>query len=83
MQEIKKINVLSVLKISALFGVLMGIVTILYMYFALPGLMAANPVTAQQALDTKTLLTASIGAGVMQFVMLVVVAVLGSLDWRN
>lgn len=84
MQEIKKINVLSVLKVSALFGALMAIITGVYMYFILPSLMAANPLTAASAevLDTKTLLTVSIGAGIMQLVMMVIVAVLGAVFYN-
>jgi hypothetical protein len=84
MQEIKKINVLSVLKVSTLFGVLMAIITSIYMYFVLPGLMAANPLTAASAevLDVKTLLTVSIGAGIMQLVMMVLVAVLGAICYN-
>lgn len=84
MQEIKKINVLSVLKISVLFGVLIGIITGVYMYFVLPGMMAANPLTASQAsvLDTKTLLAVSATTALTQVIMMIAVSVLGAVFYN-
>lgn len=48
MQEVKKVGIWSVAKISLLFGVLFGILYGLYAAFILPSIVAANPELAAQ-----------------------------------
>jgi hypothetical protein len=48
MQEIKKISVLSVFKITFLIGIISGALMALYAYFALPMIIAADPSMALQ-----------------------------------
>jgi len=81
MQEIKKINILSVFKMSLLFGALLGIITGVYMYFALPAIIAANPalVEAQIELTGTITLQSVLIASVVQLVLMVIISVLVAL----
>jgi Mg/Co/Ni transporter MgtE len=74
MQEIKKIDVLSVLKVSTLFGILMGIISGVYMYFIFPSILKANPELALTVTTSMTLGAVLIGA-IVQFIMVVLVSV--------
>ncbi len=49
MQEIKKLNILSVAKISAIFGLVLGIIAGIYTSLIIPAMLSADPTLAEQA----------------------------------
>ena len=79
MQEIKKINVLSVLKVSALFGVLMGIIVGIYMALIFPSIIVANPTLAEAGVSSSATMGAILVGAIVQAVMVIVMATLGVL----
>lgn len=82
MQEIKKFNVLSVLKVSTCFGVLMGIIAGIYMAFVFPSIIAANPALADAGINGSTTTGAILIGAIFQAVMIIVVCTLGALFYN-